>query len=286
MTTHTAPSRTLPFELGEPRSFSGLTVFPLFPSEPPALDYVGLDEAAAQGLAVTEVDEAGSVPFLQPRQPAEASRPPVRGRGARRRQAEPHPREDDPRRGRRQAEDPGRLRRGRPLVVPLAPLRARAARGLPGAPPPQARRLRRARPGRGLEQRRGQVRADGLVLPDRRPGGDVRRPRRRPGRVRPGAAAARRPVRRADRDRRRGRLPRLRRPLGRLRRPLPQAPPRLRAGRRRAPGRAAGREGRRQRLSHRGCEGASEGEPRGRPRSRDAFRRWLRARATTASASP
>jgi hypothetical protein len=64
MTTHIAPSRTLPFDLGEPRSFAGLTVFPLYPTETPALDYVGLDEAAAQGLAVTEVDEAGSVPFL------------------------------------------------------------------------------------------------------------------------------------------------------------------------------------------------------------------------------
>jgi hypothetical protein len=34
MGTHTAPSQTLPFDLGETRSFGGLTVFPLFASEP------------------------------------------------------------------------------------------------------------------------------------------------------------------------------------------------------------------------------------------------------------
>src|SRR5215210_1487955 len=65
MSTHIASTRTLPFDLGEPRSFAGLTVFPLFASEPAGLEYVGLDEAASCGLAVTEVDEAGSVPFLR-----------------------------------------------------------------------------------------------------------------------------------------------------------------------------------------------------------------------------
>src|SRR5215218_3889453 len=65
MTTHIAKARTLPFDLGEPRSCAGLTVFPLFASEPAGVDYVGFDEAANCGLAVTEVDEAGSVPFLR-----------------------------------------------------------------------------------------------------------------------------------------------------------------------------------------------------------------------------
>lgn len=64
MSTHTAPSQTLPFDVGGPRSFAGLTVFPLFASERAGVEYVGLDEAASRGLAVTEVDEAGSVPFL------------------------------------------------------------------------------------------------------------------------------------------------------------------------------------------------------------------------------
>jgi hypothetical protein len=59
----------LPFEVGEARTFAGLTVIPLFPSEPPALEYVGLDEAIARGLAVTEVDESGSVGTLRVKNP-------------------------------------------------------------------------------------------------------------------------------------------------------------------------------------------------------------------------
>ena len=64
MTTATK-SRALPFELGEPRSFHGLTTIPLFPAAPSALDYVGLDEAAARGFSVLEVDEAGAVETLR-----------------------------------------------------------------------------------------------------------------------------------------------------------------------------------------------------------------------------
>jgi hypothetical protein len=64
MSTHPATSQPLPFELGDPIAFGGLALVPLFPSTEPRLDYVGLDEAMAQGLAVTEVDEAGSVSNL------------------------------------------------------------------------------------------------------------------------------------------------------------------------------------------------------------------------------
>src|SRR5712691_4491432 len=64
MTTYTAPATALPFELGEPRSFGGLTLVPLFPSEPPRLEYLGLDEAVARGLTVKEVDEHGAVETL------------------------------------------------------------------------------------------------------------------------------------------------------------------------------------------------------------------------------
>src|SRR3989304_4452174 len=46
MSTPLAPPRSLPFELGEPRSFHGLTTIPLFPAAPSALDYVGLHAAA------------------------------------------------------------------------------------------------------------------------------------------------------------------------------------------------------------------------------------------------
>jgi hypothetical protein len=64
MQTTTAHSTTLPFELGESRSFGGLTIVPLYPASQPRADYVGLDEASATGLTVTEIDEAGAVESL------------------------------------------------------------------------------------------------------------------------------------------------------------------------------------------------------------------------------
>jgi transposase InsO family protein len=64
MQTRTAPPTSLPFELGEARSFGGLTVVPLFAAAQPQVEYVGLDEAAAGGLTVTEVSDAGSVESL------------------------------------------------------------------------------------------------------------------------------------------------------------------------------------------------------------------------------
>jgi hypothetical protein len=64
MQTNLAPSASLPFELGEPQSFGGLELVPLYPASPPRAEYVGLDEAAANGLAVTELNEAGAVETL------------------------------------------------------------------------------------------------------------------------------------------------------------------------------------------------------------------------------
>ena len=64
MQTKSAPLAPLPFELGESRSFAGLTIIPLFATAPPRADYVGLDEGSATGLAVTEVSESGSVESL------------------------------------------------------------------------------------------------------------------------------------------------------------------------------------------------------------------------------
>jgi hypothetical protein len=63
MSTHTACTH-VPFELGDARTFAGLTVLPLFPSEEPVLEYIGLDEALARGLTVREVSEAGAVEAL------------------------------------------------------------------------------------------------------------------------------------------------------------------------------------------------------------------------------
>ena len=59
-----ASAHTLPFELGSPRSFGGLTLVPLFPVRPPALEYVGLDEAASRGFTVSEIGADGVVESL------------------------------------------------------------------------------------------------------------------------------------------------------------------------------------------------------------------------------
>ncbi len=65
MTTHASPTKTLPFQAAEPTAFGGLTIVPLFPDAEPQVDYIGLDEAAARGFTVTEVDEAGAVEELR-----------------------------------------------------------------------------------------------------------------------------------------------------------------------------------------------------------------------------
>src|SRR3954469_3447688 len=64
MNTFLAPPQSLPFTLGEPLAFAGLSLIPLFSTADAELEYIGLDEAVAAGLAVTEVDEAGSVSSL------------------------------------------------------------------------------------------------------------------------------------------------------------------------------------------------------------------------------
>lgn len=64
MNTQTAPPVSLPFELGEVRSFRGLTLVPLYPAIPPSVEYIGLDEAVSQGLQVAEIDSAGAVQTL------------------------------------------------------------------------------------------------------------------------------------------------------------------------------------------------------------------------------
>jgi hypothetical protein len=73
MTTRTAPAAALPFELGEPRSFRGLTLIALFPTEPPELEYIGLDEAVARGLTISEVCAEGIVELLAVSNPLNAN---------------------------------------------------------------------------------------------------------------------------------------------------------------------------------------------------------------------
>jgi hypothetical protein len=64
MHTKSTSTSSLSFGLGEPRTFRGLTIVPLYAERAPVADYVGLDEAVAGGLTVTEVSESGSVESL------------------------------------------------------------------------------------------------------------------------------------------------------------------------------------------------------------------------------
>jgi hypothetical protein len=64
MTSHTADTKELAFNLGTPSAFGALALIPLFAAQEPQLEYVGLDEGLARGLRVTELDDAGSVGSL------------------------------------------------------------------------------------------------------------------------------------------------------------------------------------------------------------------------------
>jgi hypothetical protein len=59
-------------QLGEAVEHRGIVVCPLFPRRDPVAAYITLDEALAGGLAVREVDEAGSVPELVVENPLDA----------------------------------------------------------------------------------------------------------------------------------------------------------------------------------------------------------------------
>jgi hypothetical protein len=57
----TSAATNLPFGLAARAAFGGLTLIPLVPEAEPRLEYIGLDEAVAHGLRITEIDHAGSV---------------------------------------------------------------------------------------------------------------------------------------------------------------------------------------------------------------------------------
>lgn len=59
----------LPFQAGDPVTHRGISVTPLFPMRDPVSAYVTLAHAAAEGLTVTEVDEAGDVGEIVVRNP-------------------------------------------------------------------------------------------------------------------------------------------------------------------------------------------------------------------------
>src|SRR5688500_14451677 len=51
-------------QIGDPVEHRGIVIAPLFPRRDPVAEYVTLDEALAEGLRISEVDEAGTVPEL------------------------------------------------------------------------------------------------------------------------------------------------------------------------------------------------------------------------------
>ena len=60
-------------QLGHAQSFRGLALVPLFNPSEPVLEYIGLDEAVARGLSITEVDHSGSVNTLLVANPTDAN---------------------------------------------------------------------------------------------------------------------------------------------------------------------------------------------------------------------
>jgi len=64
MTTIADGTLTVPFTFGTPQRFESLWLVPLFPAGEPRAEYLGLDEAAARGLVVREVDDEGAVNSL------------------------------------------------------------------------------------------------------------------------------------------------------------------------------------------------------------------------------
>src|SRR4051794_30511995 len=64
MTTTTDGTLAVPFTFGTPQHFESLWLVPLFAAGEPRAEYLGLDEAAARGLVVREVDDAGEVNSL------------------------------------------------------------------------------------------------------------------------------------------------------------------------------------------------------------------------------
>jgi len=60
-------------QLGEPVLHRGVVIAPLFPRRQPVAEYVTVEEAIPLGFQVCEVDEAGSVPELEARNPLDAN---------------------------------------------------------------------------------------------------------------------------------------------------------------------------------------------------------------------
>ena len=278
MTSITAPPTELPFELGKPQSFQGLGLIPLFSRDEPALEYIGLDEAAAAGLVVTEIDQSGSVGTLAVSNPLKDNVLLYEGEeliGAKQnrvleRTILVHAQSKTP-------VPVNCVERGRWSY------RSEQFAPAPRAAHPQMRRMsREAGQAGGLGRDLRQVRASRRRVSDRRRRGCLLQAQLVARRVPRGAAASGGPVRGDRRRWRPRRLPRLRLALRGLRRALREAPPRLRPRRRRAAGRRARARGLRAAAGQadrpREAWAGKPARPRRRPRRHRTRPRRLRAR--------
>ena len=149
---NTSFTHTLPFELGSPRSFGGVTLVPFFPVRAPSLEYIGLDEASARGFTVSEIGAEGVVEMLLVENSLSELVLLYEGEelvGAKQNRIVET---DDPRRRAVDVEVAGQVRRARPLGASLAAFRAGTACRLPRASEGAARRS-----GGGLGRRRRQA---------------------------------------------------------------------------------------------------------------------------------
>ena len=122
-------------QLGEPVEHRGIVIAPLFPRRTPDAAYVTLEQALPLGFRVDEVSEQRQRARARRPQPDRQGRPPLRRRGAARREAEPDPQRLRARRRRREDADPRLVRRGGPLAQTLGALRS-----APHASHPELRR--------------------------------------------------------------------------------------------------------------------------------------------------
>ena len=132
-------STATPFQLGDPVTHRGIVVTPLFPALDPRASYITLDEALPRGLVDHRDLRRRLGAGARRRQPARRQRAALRRRGARRREAEPDPQRLGPGRRRREAADPGLLRRAGPLGAVVRRLRHGDAHLARSSPAPQGR---------------------------------------------------------------------------------------------------------------------------------------------------
>ncbi len=126
-------------QIGQQAEHRGIVVTPLFPCRDPVAAYVTLDEVLASGLRIRETSESSSVPELLVENALAERVAPIRRRGARRREAEPHPERQRPRRGALDAHDPRLPRRAGALAGRLDGVQLGEPHLARGAPTAQGR---------------------------------------------------------------------------------------------------------------------------------------------------